>query len=232
MPTLNELFRPFRAGSDATAANPDLDPERLVGAEAGVDYARGPFHASLTGFVNRLKDAIANVTMGHGPGTFPGVGFVGSTGTFFKRENVDAVKVRGLEASAEWADGPWSIRAGASFAHARMEGSDAAVALNGLRPAETPKFAGTLAAGWQQGAKGMQLVLRRTGAQFDDDLNTDVLKPATTLDAYASWPLTSRLQLVARAENLTDALVMAGINGDGSVERATPRTLWIGLNLR
>ena len=74
MPTLNELFRPFRAGADATAANPDLDPERLAGAEAGIAYAKGPFTASLTGFVNRLKDAIANVTLGHGPGTFPGRG--------------------------------------------------------------------------------------------------------------------------------------------------------------
>jgi hypothetical protein len=40
------------------------------------------------------------------------------------------------------------------------------------------------------------------------------------------------LQLVARGENLTNALVMAGINGDDSVERATPRTLWIGVRLR
>ena len=232
MPTLNELFRPFRAGSDATAANPDLEPERLLGAEAGVDYAHGPFHASLTGFENRLKNAIANVTMGHGPGTFPGVGFVGATGTFFKRENVDAVKVRGLEASADWTDGPWSIHVGASFTHARMEGGGTAEFLNGLRPAQTPKFAGTLAAGWERGGKGAQLVLRRIGAQFDDDLNVDVLKRATTLDAYASWPLTRRLQVVARAENLANALVMAGINGDGSVERATPRTLWIGVRLR
>jgi outer membrane receptor protein involved in Fe transport len=232
MPTLNELFRPFRAGSDATAANPDLDPERLVGAEAGLEYSRGPFHASLTGFVNRLKDAIANVTMGHGPGTFPGVGFVSATGTFFKRENVDAVKVRGIEASAEWSDGPWSIRAGGSLTHARMQGNGPAELLDGLRPAQTPKFSGTLAAGWQEDGKGAQLVLRRVGAQFDDDLNSDVLKAATTLDAYASWPLTGRLQLVARAENLTNGLVMAGINGDGSVERATPRTLWIGIRLR
>ena len=59
-----------------------------------------------------------------------------------------------------------------------------------------------------------------------------MLKGATTLDAYASWPLSKRLQLVARAENLTDALVMAGIGGDGSIERATPRTLWLGLRLR
>ena len=232
MPTLNELFRPFRAGSDATAANPDLDPERLIGMEAGVEYAHGPLHASLTGFVNRLRDAIANVTMGHGPGNFPGVGFVGASGTFFKRENLDAVKVRGVEASAEWTEGPWSVRASASFTHARVEGSGAARLLDGLRPAETPKFSGTMAAGWQQGGKGAQLVLRRIGAQFDDDLNTDALGPATTLDAYAAWPLSRRLQLIVRAENLTDALVMAGINGDGSVERATPRTLWIGLRLR
>jgi outer membrane receptor protein involved in Fe transport len=232
MPTLNELFRPFRAGADATAANADLDPERLAGAEAGLEYARGPFHASLTAFVNRLSDAIANVTLGHGPGIFPGVGFVGAGGTFNQRQNVDAVKVRGVEASADWTDGPWSVRAGASFTHARMQGSGAAQFLDGLRPAETPKFAGALAIGWQDGGKGAQLVLRRVGAQFDDDLNTDVLRPATTVDAYAAWPLTDRLQLVARAENVTDALVMAGINGDGSVERATPRTLWIGLRLR
>jgi hypothetical protein len=37
---------------------------------------------------------------------------------------------------------------------------------------------------------------------------------------------------VVRAENLTNALVIAGIGSDGSIERATPRTLWIGLRLR
>jgi outer membrane receptor protein involved in Fe transport len=113
-----------------------------------------------------------------------------------------------------------------------MEGSNAAAFLDGLRPAQTPKYSGLLAVGWQQDGKGAQLILRRVGAQFDDDLNTDLLKAATTLDASASWPLTHRLQLLARAENLTNALVMAGINGDGSLERATPRTLWIGVRLR
>lgn len=232
MPTLNELFRPFRAGSDATAANPALKPERLSGVEAGLDYAHGAFTATLTGFVNRLHDAIANVTLGKGPGNFPGVGFVGAGGTYFQRENVDAVKVHGLEASAQWSDGPWSISTGASFTHARVEGRGAASFIDGLRPAQTPKFAGTVAAAWQEGGKEAQLVLRRVGAQFDDDLNSDVLKGATTIDAYAAWPLMRRVQLVARAENLTNALVMAGINGDGSVERATPRTLWIGIRLR
>lgn len=231
MPTLNELFRPFRAGADATAANPELDPEKVAGAEAGVDYARGEVHFSLTGFVNRLKHAIANVTLGQGPGVFPGVGFVGAGGTYRQRQNIDAVKVRGIEASGEWARGPWAVRAGVSLTHARMASSGTAAFLDGLRPAQTPNFVGTLAASWQQGGKGAQLVLRHVGGQFEDDLNTRTLKAATTVDAYASWPLVKRLQIVARAENLFDKTVMAGIGGDGSIERATPRIIWIGLRL-
>jgi vitamin B12 transporter len=232
MPTLNELFRPFRVGADATAANPNLDPERLAGVEAGFEYGRGPWRLSATAFVNRLKDAIANVTLGQGAGIFPQVGFVAAGGTFRQRENVDAVNVRGIELGAGWARGPWAIRAGASYTHARMESSGAAAFLNGLRPAQTPRFAGSLSASWEQDGKGAELVLRRVGAQFEDDLNSRVLKGATTLDASTEWPLGRRLQLVARAENLTNALVMATFNGDGSVERATPRTLWLGLRLR
>ncbi len=232
MPTLNELFRPFRAGLDATAANPDLDPERLAGAEAGFDYARGPLNLTLTSFVNCLHDAIANVTLGQGPGLFPQVGFVGAGGTFRQRQNVDAVKVRGIEASAGWARGPWSLRVGASWTHARMKANGGASFLDGLRPAQTPSFAATLAGGWERDGRALQIVVRRVGAQYEDELNTRALNGATTFDAFASWPLTRQFQLVARGENLTNELVMAGIGGDGSVERATPRTLWLGLRLR
>ena len=232
MPTLNELFRPFRAALDATAANANLDPERLAGAEAGVEFSRGAWRLSATTFVNRLRDAIANVTLGHGPGSFPQVGFVAAGGAFRQRQNVDAVAVRGIEASAEWARGPWSLRAGASLTRARMRASGASALLDGLRPAQTPSFAGTLSASWEKGGKGASILLRRVGAQYEDDLNTRLLKGATTLDAFASWPLTDRLQVVGRAENITNALVMAGIGGDGSIERATPRTVWLGLRLR
>ncbi|MEO7277849.1 MAG: TonB-dependent receptor [Sphingomicrobium sp.] len=232
MPTLNELFRPFRAGADATAANPALDPERLSGAEAGADFARGPWRLSLTAFANRLSDAIANVTSGQGPGTFPGVGFVPAGGVYRQRENVDAVAVRGIEASVAWSRGPWTARAGASFSHARMAATGPAAFLDGLRPAQTPAAAATLAAGWDLAGKSALVELRFVGGQYDDDLNTRRLAPATTIDGSASWPIGHGLQLVARAENITDALVVAGIGGDGSIERATPRTLWIGLRLR
>jgi len=163
MPTLNELFRPFRVGADATAANPDLDPERLAGMEAGIDYQHGPISLSLMAYANRLKDAIANVMLGHGPGVFPGVGFVGATGTYSQRQNVRAISVRGIDVSAEWTDGPWSIRAGASIAHARMDAFGAAGFLDGLRPAQTPRFSGSLSASWEKGGKGASIVLRRVG---------------------------------------------------------------------
>ena len=229
MPTLNELFRPFRAGTDATAANPLLDPERLAGAEAGLHYSRSGFTLSATAFVNRLSDAIANVTLGQGPGVFPGVGFVAAGGTFRQRQNLDAVSVQGVEASAEIHYREFTANFGASFTDAEVKASGAAAELDGLRPAQTPRVMFIGGVDWERGRRAFSLTVRHVGAQFEDDLNEDKLEPATTLDAFAAWPLTKTLQLVARGENLFDELVEAGIGGDGSVERATPRTLWIGL---
>jgi outer membrane receptor protein involved in Fe transport len=227
MPTLNELFRPFRAGPDATAANPFLDPERLAGAEAGVQYKRGGMDLSVTGFVNRLSDAIANVTLGHGPGFFPGVGFV--SGSFSQRQNIDAVKVRGIEASGEVDRGPWSLRLGASYSHARIEASGAAARLQGLRPAQTPELTATGEIGWHDGNRAASIIVRHAGSQSEDDLNQRLIRPSTTVDAFLAWPLTERVQIVARGQNLFNETVIATLGSDGTVERATPRTLWIGL---
>ena len=167
-----------------------------------------------------------------GTGTFPGVGFVGAGGTYGQRQNIGAVEVRGIDTSADWTHGPWSLGAGLSLTHARVDDRGAAAQLDGLRPAETPAVAATISAGWQKGGRSFDIVVRRVGAQFDDDLNTVRLKGATTIDASAAWPLGRRMQLIARGENLTNALVEAGINADQSIERATPRTLWLGIRLR
>ena len=76
LPTLNELFRPFRVGDDATAANESLEPERVKGAELSLDWDDGTLQLGVTAFYNQLDNAIANVTLATGPGVFPGVGFV------------------------------------------------------------------------------------------------------------------------------------------------------------
>ncbi|MGZ8336845.1 MAG: TonB-dependent receptor [Allosphingosinicella sp.] len=233
LPTLNELFRPFRVGADATAANAALSPERLDGAEAGLDWrpAEGA-RIAVTLFANRLDDAIANVTLGQGPGVFPGVGFVPAGGQFRQRQNVEAVVSRGVELDARQALGRWRLAAGYPFAHAELRAGGAAAALDGLRPAQTPRHSASATLAWEGRAGGRAaLTARYTGNQYEDDLNRQLIPDAFTLDAAASLPVARGLALEARAENLTDALVVAGISGAGIVERATPRTLWIGLRI-
>ncbi len=234
LPTLNELYRPFRLGADATAANAALTPERLVGAEAGIELrpARGA-RIGITLFANRLEQAIANVTLGQGPGVFPGVGFVAAGGQFRQRRNLAAIVSRGAEIDASLALGRFRLAAGYSFAAAEVSAGGVALPLDGLRPAQAPRHHGSATLSWQ-GDRGATAALtaRYVGSQFEDDFNRQLIPDAFTLDAFALLPLTAGLALEARAENLADARIVAGISGAGIVERATPRTLWIGLRWR
>ena len=71
--------------------------------------------------------------------------------------------------------------------------------------------------------------MRTVASQYEDDQNSRRLARATTLDLTAAIPLGRRLMIVARAENVTNTLVEATLAADGTIERASPRTLWIGL---
>ena len=227
MPTLNELFRPFRAGADATAANAELKPETLSGLEAGVDYGNDQFEFSATAFVNRLNDAIANVTLGRGPGIFPGVGLV--AGDYRQRQNIEALRVRGIEAEGRFRTGPWSLGLGASLTDATISANRDSARLNGLRPAQTPRLTTSAIAIWEQDFRTFSVEVRHVGSQFEDDLNGRKLRPATTVNAFAALPISRTFQLIARGQNLLNETIEASINDDGSTERASPRTLWLGL---
>ncbi|WP_155006606.1 TonB-dependent receptor [Sphingomonas hengshuiensis] len=233
LPTLNELYRPFRVGADATGANAALDPERLTGAEIGIDWR--PLEAltlRATGYWNRLDDAIANVTIARGPGTFAGVGFVSAAGVYRQRQNLDSVEARGVEFDARYATGPVSLSASYAYADSRVHASGTAAPLDGLRPAQTAAHQASATLGWQRAGAGASLTARYAGPQFEDDQNARRLADAFTLDATAALPITAALAIEARAENLADARVEAGISGPGVVERALPRTLWLGFRYR
>ena len=231
LPTLNELYRPFRAGLDATAANSALSPERIKGIDGGIDWSPLPnVTFAATAFHNILDDAIGNITLGVGPGTFPQVGVVNAGGVFRQRGNLDAVRSNGLELEAHASSGPWSVSGSYAYVDARIRASGTARALDGLRPAQTPRHqaSATLAREIANGISASATV-RYVADQFEDDQNSRVLRHATTLDLTAGVPVARGLMLQVRAENVTNALIPATLAADGTIERATPRTFWVGL---
>ena len=214
LPTLNELYRPFRVGAEVTTANEMLKPERLWGAEVGVDWKRDDTKLSATLFVNHLTNAIANVTLA------PNLN---------QRQNLDAIDTKGIEISAEQKIDFLTLRATYALTDATVDASRGAAALDGRRPAQIAKHGGSvsLRSNTTDAVQGFA-TLRYVGKQNEDDLGLLVLDDALTLDAGLTWRLADAISLEARGENLFDELVPAAISSAGIVERATPRTLWIG----
>ena len=217
LPTLNELYRPFTVFPVTTRANAALQNEELRGFEAGLDLAPvSGVTLSLTAFDNRVRGAIANVTIGP---------------NLRERRNVDAVKARGLEFTAAFQQGNFSFDGSLALTDAKVVASGASVLLNGKRPAQTPKLAASGTLSWRpQTGWLLAATLRHVGAQFEDDLETDILPAATTLDMVAQVPLGRGVTIVVRGENLTDAQIITRNQG-GSIDLGAPRTVWAGVKV-
>lgn len=215
LPTLNELYRPFVVFPVVTNANANLAIETLRGFEAGVELVPAAgMKLALTAFDNRLKHAIANVTIAT---------------NVRERRNVDEIRAQGIEVSAALESGNFSVQGSLAYTDAEVQGSGPAAALDGMRPAQTPKWAASGTIGWRPRENWLlSVTLRHVGAQFEDDLETDVLPAATTLDAFARVPLWDKLNLVLRGENLFDEKVFTRNQG-GSIDLGAPRTVWVGL---
>ncbi|QGN53988.1 TonB-dependent receptor [Novosphingobium sp. Gsoil 351] len=217
LPTLNELYRPFVVFPVTTRANAALRNERLRGFEGGIDFTPMPaLTLSATAFDNRVRNAIANVTIAT---------------NVRERRNVAAVHARGIELGAQARLGAFAFDGSLALTDAEVEANGASAALDGKRPAQTPKIAGSATLSWQPATNWrLATTLRRTGRQFEDDLEIDALPATTTLDAFAQVPLTRGFSLVLRGENLTGERIVTR-NQAGSIDLGVPRTLWAGIRL-
>ncbi len=231
--TLNELHRPFRVGNDLTEANAALIPETLQGVETGLAWERGATSLGATVFWNRIEDAIVNVTIGQGPGTFPRAGFVPAGGVLRQRQNAGTIEAVGVELTAEHrvSDG-LSLDAAVSWTDAEVDGGSAAAQLTGLRPAQAPEWSVSAGADWQV-VDRLTLVgrVRYESARFEDDLNSRVLEGATTLNARAEFEVRDGVMAYLAADNLFDAEVAVSETGDGVEGYGPPRTVRVGLSL-
>jgi len=215
LPTLNELYRPFTVFPITTNANAALKPEKLEGAEAGFDWALTPaFGIGATIFYNRLDDAIANITL---------------NATTRERRNVDRVAARGVELTATGRAGDVSLFA--SYAYSRSRVRAPGTPFDGFAPAQSPRHTASATLAWAptQGPS-VAATLRYVSRQYEDDLQSDSLPAALTLDGTAQLPLGGGVTLTARGENLFDERIVTR-NAGGSIDLGTPRTLWIGLRI-
>ena len=162
-------------------------------------------------------------------GNFTGVGFVAAGGIYRRRQNLGAIDSRGIELDASYSVGDVTVRAGYAYVDAEVRASGAAAGLNGLRPAQVPKHFANAGVTYDADPVRFDFGARYVGGQFEDDANIRRLRSAFTLDGGLSYKLDKRFRLELRGENLFDARVEAAISGDGIIERAGPRTIWVGI---
>ena len=113
LPTLNELYRPFVIFPVVTQANSELKNESLRGFEMGVDFKASPIlDVSFTAYDNRVKNAIANVTIGE---------------NLRQRQNLPAIDARGGELMVKAAINRLSVHGSISYTDAKVDGRDASL---------------------------------------------------------------------------------------------------------
>lgn len=233
--TLNELHRPFRVGNDLTEANAALEPETLQGIETGLAWTGQRTTLGATVFFNRIEQAIVNVTIGAGPGVIPALpraGFVPAGGVLRQRQNAGVIEAVGLELTAEHRLADITLVGAVSLTDAEVDGGSAAPQLTGLRPAQAPVASATAGVDWRVTEKlTLSLRGRHESRRFDDDLNSRVLKAATTADARLDWQVRDGVGLYIAADNLFDAGIEVSETADGVAGLGVPRTLRIGASI-
>ncbi|WP_164975996.1 TonB-dependent receptor [Oleiharenicola lentus] len=230
-PTLNELYRPFRVGNVITEANAALETERATTAEFGIEHTRDALSLGATAFWNDLREAVGNVTLFRGPGSFPIVGFVPADGLGRQRLNLERTRVQGLELSARWTPhATLSLTADYLYNDAKVRAASVAPGLVGKRLAQVPRHVATFGAAWRP-AQSFTLTprVRFLGQQFEDDENLQRLGAALVVDLGVSYRLNERLELYLNAENLTDERIETGRSADGLFNTGSPRLVLGGL---
>jgi len=232
-PTLNELYRPFRVGSTVTEANALLSTEHADTAEIGATWSRGRLRVALEGFAARLEDPVDNVTLVQGPGTFPVFGTLPAGGAGQERLNLDRVDTNGVQLGVAWRQSDaWSLDLSVLEEEATVAAASVAPGLVGLSLPEVPRWNASLALAWHpQRMLFLSARVRRTGSQFDDDLNRLPLAPATVADASMRVILSSHAEVFLSVDNLGNSLVQTAHSATGVFNVAPPRMAGAGARL-
>ncbi len=198
-PTILQSFSlsPFFLG------NPDLEPERAVTADIGIEQrlASDRVKVDVVWFDNQYRNQIATRV----------VDFETFASQYF---NIGRTRARGLELEADVVPADaWRLRAGYTFLDSRIVESTSSfspVFAEGQWAFRRPRHSGFLDVGWRQGPARVDLFGLFVGRRVDSDFSA-LEPPMVEADGYATWTLTaayrlrSPLEVYLRLENLTDS---------------------------
>ena len=193
-PTLNELYRPFRVGNVATEANPDLGPERLTGGEVGLNFPLSPkLFLRVTGFWNRLKNPISNVTLSVSPELITR-----------QRRNLGRTRARGVSGQVEYRhNSQWRFRGGYLFNESTIESNPLQAELVGRFIPQVPRHRAGMGIGYFHPKQlRLNFQARYESVRFDDDQNQLQLGDFFVADLSLSRTLGSRWEPFLSVENL------------------------------
>jgi outer membrane receptor protein involved in Fe transport len=215
-PTLNELYRGFRAGNTQTNPNEALAPERLTGVDAGLLVTRGRVSARVTAYWNVLDDVITNITLSSTPQLITKL-----------RANADKMRTSGIEIEADVRLSQyWVAGFSSGIGDARFKGD---TSLRDNRVPQVPVHNLALTTRYNRDAWTASAHLRVTGAQFEDDLNVFRLRPATVLDGFISRRVGRIASAFVALENVFDNEYDVGRTP--ILTTGMPRTARAGVNV-
>ncbi len=196
-PSFNDLYFPF-------FGNPDLEPERAVSGELGLQYVGSAVSLRAALYRTDTRDLIA-----YDPATM-------------RAENIDEARVTGIEVGGDWRSGPWRVGANGTVLRAVDEQT-------GERLLRRAPWLVNLAVGYDPGQWSAGAEVAVVGPRDDLDINTFErvqLASYTLVRLVGAWRVSGRVTLRARIENLLDAEyeTVSGYN-------TAPRTAIVGINL-
>ena len=230
LPTINELYRPFRVRNDIVEANPDLEAERFVSIEGGLDWkAAENFTVNAAVFHHWISDAIANVPVTDAGEIAEIFGTIPPGGTGSQRRNVEEARVIGIEGGIEWLPVD-SVTLGLNGLWSETEFRDSPdqPLLDGKPFPQAPELRVIASGEWRATERfSMFGGVEYGSSQFDDALATRSIPDYTSVRIGAAWRAAGAIYQV-RIENLFDEEIQTGLSSDGIRTLAAPRSLWVG----
>lgn len=237
-PTLRELYHAASTrGGVILVNNPELEPERLVGLEMGLDWTAGTNSTMrFTLFRNTVEDLVQNITRGE-TGNLPGIvepcGLIGPNETCRELDNVGEMQATGLEVEAEYRPSAnWLLQFSYLYNDTEITRAPGNPQLLGKRVRQAPEHSASARLRHRGRWLDTSLLARYVGERFEDDLNQLAVDDFLLFDLRFSRQVSEATELFLAIENLFDEAYEIKVENNGSIEIGRPRFIGLGLRFR